>query len=220
MESETGDDPDTYDLTVIKQSEPSDEVRKPGYSVGESANCVSSWIPSAVAADQLQAASAQYLKTVCRAESGPCEEAMRVSWDASEGAPVELLHYIHRADPAAAERLSRAVTSFPRIGDEFLGFRLVAVLGRGAFGQVYLAEQGTLANRKVALKVSADIFGESQTLAQLQHTNIVPIYSLHTSAPYQAVCMPYFRSTTLADVLHHLEDGKSFANQASCSSAR
>jgi serine/threonine protein kinase/Tfp pilus assembly protein PilF len=153
-------------------------------------------------------ASVNYLKTVCQVGSGDGN----LLADAAGNASVQLFNDIHRTDPAAAERLSRAVTSFPRIGDEFLGFHLVAVLGRGAFGQVYLAEQGALANRRVALKVSADIFGESQTLAQLQHTNIVPIYSLHSSPPFQAVCMPYFGSTTLADVLHHLEDGKSLPN--------
>src|SRR5262249_54270491 len=40
-----------------------------------------------------------------------------------------------------------------------------------------------------------------QTLAQLQHTHIVPIYSLHHREPFQAMCMPYLGATTLADVL-------------------
>src|SRR5439155_11814008 len=39
------------------------------------------------------------------------------------------------------------------------------------------------------------------TLARLQHTNIVPIYSVHRVAPFQAVCMPYFGATTLAHLL-------------------
>ena len=67
----------------------------------------------------------------------------------------------------------------PRVGDVFLGFRLVGELGRGAFGRVYLAEQGELSDRPVALKVSPDLARESQSLAQLQHTNIVPIHSVH-----------------------------------------
>jgi serine/threonine protein kinase/tetratricopeptide (TPR) repeat protein len=94
--------------------------------------------------------------------------------------------------------------TLPAVGSTFLGFHLRAVLGRGAFGQVYLAEQCDLANRFVALKVARQIFGESQTLAQLQHTNIVPIYSLHRVGLLQAVCMPYFGSTTLADVVEQM----------------
>jgi serine/threonine protein kinase/Tfp pilus assembly protein PilF len=93
---------------------------------------------------------------------------------------------------------------FPEVGHDFLGFHLVGELGRGAFGRVYLAEQEGLANRTVALKVSKILFDESQTLAQLQHTNIVPIYSVHVQRPFQAVCMPYLGGTTLADVLRQL----------------
>src|SRR5207245_1468850 len=69
------------------------------------------------------------------------------------------------------------------------------------FGRVFLAQQDDLANRSVALKVSAEIRSESQALAQLQHTHIVPIYSIHQAGPLQAVCMPYYGSTTLLDVL-------------------
>ena len=91
------------------------------------------------------------------------------------------------------------------MGDEFLGFRLIGELGRGGFGRVYLALQGDLADRPVALKVSPELSGESQMLARLQHTNIVPIYSTHRVEPLQAVCMPYFGSTTLRHVLDDLE---------------
>src|SRR5262249_55544637 len=54
-------------------------------------------------------------------------------------------------------------------------------------------------------KVSADVSGESHVLAQLQHTNVVPVYSVHRSGPLQAVCMPYLGATTLADTLAHLK---------------
>jgi serine/threonine protein kinase/Tfp pilus assembly protein PilF len=94
----------------------------------------------------------------------------------------------------------------PEVGSEFLGFRLLGELGRGAFGRVYLAHQGDLASRPVALKVGTDLFDESQTLARLQHTNIVPIYSVHRAGTLQAVCMPYFGSTTLRDVYEDLQE--------------
>jgi serine/threonine protein kinase/tetratricopeptide (TPR) repeat protein len=96
-----------------------------------------------------------------------------------------------------------APPALPEVGTEFLGFQLVRELGRGAFGRVYLATQPELAGRAVALKVSVDIAGESRSLAQLQHTNIVPVYSVHHDRGLHAVCMPYFGRTTLADVLRH-----------------
>lgn len=96
------------------------------------------------------------------------------------------------------ERLSE---DLPAVGARFLDFQLLRALGEGAFGRVYLAAQGELARRYVVLKISARHRAESQTLARLQHANIVPIYSHHRRGPLHAVCMPFFGATTLADVL-------------------
>jgi serine/threonine protein kinase/tetratricopeptide (TPR) repeat protein len=101
----------------------------------------------------------------------------------------------------AAEWARRAADQLPGVGDRFAGFDVLAVLGTGTFGRVYLARQGDLADRYVALKVSTDLAGESRALARFQHTNIVPIYSVHRVPPFQAVCMPYFGATTLAHLL-------------------
>ena len=109
-----------------------------------------------------------------------------------------------RSDAASVARWVEAGEAFPALGSIFAGFRLEEELGRGAFGRVYLARQGSLAGRPVALKVAVDIVGESRTLAQLQHTNIVPIYSYHQAGRLQAACMPYYGRTTLADVVLHL----------------
>jgi serine/threonine protein kinase/Flp pilus assembly protein TadD len=89
------------------------------------------------------------------------------------------------------------------VGDELFGFRLCRELGRGAFARVFLAEQCDLAGRPVVLKVSAADGDEPQTLAQLQHTHIVPIYSVHENAAagLRAVCMPYFGGASLSSVL-------------------
>jgi len=116
---------------------------------------------------------------------------------------------VHRFDPQAARQLARALAAMPEVGTEFLGFQLIGELGRGTFGRVYLARQGELADRPVALKVSGDVLGESRMLAQLQHTNIVPIFSVHHASPFHAVCMPFLGSTTLEDVLHHLRGQQS-----------
>ncbi len=111
-------------------------------------------------------------------------------------------------DPELRNALERAAQTWPEPGSEFLGFQIVRELGRGAFARVYLARQGELGRRYVALKIACDIATESVTLAQLQHTNIVPIYSFHRSGRYQAVCMPYFGQATLAQVLQNLNGGR------------
>src|SRR5919197_5768363 len=103
----------------------------------------------------------------------------------------ELFRVLHRRNPDAALKLADAAASMPAVGDRLAGFRLVAELGRGAFGRVFLAEQPELADRKVVLKVSVDVRAEAEALARLLHTNIVPVYSVHRAGPLQAVCMPY-----------------------------
>ena len=94
--------------------------------------------------------------------------------------------------------------AMPRVGCEFLGFRLLAELGAGTFGRVYLGRQERLADRLVVLKIAPHLFDESRTLAQLRHIHIVPIYSVHQTDHFQAVCMPFLGTTTLADLLMDL----------------
>lgn len=93
---------------------------------------------------------------------------------------------------------------FPRIGETFCGYPLIAELGRGALARVYLARQTDLASRLVVLKISNRLNAEADKLARLQHTHIIPVYSVHRSeanAALYAICMPYLGSLTLADLL-------------------
>ena len=94
----------------------------------------------------------------------------------------------------------------PGAGVEIFGFRLITPLGSGAFASAWLSEQASLAGRHVVLKISAIEGDEPQTLAQLQHTSIVPIYSVHEdqAAGLRAVCMPFFGGSNLASVLRQL----------------
>ena len=128
------------------------------------------------------------------------------SWGESrrDDQAVRLFHEPYSCDSEALRRLTDGLTALPKVGDDFAGFRLIGELGSGAFGRVYLARQGDLADRPVALKVSTGCFAESQKLARLQHTYIVPVYSFHRAGDLQAVCMPYFGATTLAGVLADL----------------
>jgi serine/threonine protein kinase/tetratricopeptide (TPR) repeat protein len=92
-------------------------------------------------------------------------------------------------------------SEFPSVGQSIAEFDLIELLGRGAFGRVYLARQRGLANRPVALKITSHSSVEPGRLAQLQHTNIVPIYSVHQADRFEAICMPFLGRNTLADVV-------------------
>ncbi len=58
-----------------------------------------------------------------------------------------------------------------------------------------------MASRLVALKLTFRESHESQLLSRLQHSAIVPIYSVHRIENVFGICMPYLGCTTLADVL-------------------
>ena len=100
----------------------------------------------------------------------------------------------------------RCTLRFPEVGDEVFGFRLCEELGRGAFARVFLAEQAELGARAVAVKISAIEGTEPQTLAQMQHTHIVPIYSVQedSRSGLRAVCMPYFGGASLSRILQQV----------------
>jgi serine/threonine protein kinase len=89
----------------------------------------------------------------------------------------------------------------PRVGDEFLGYRLEAELGAGSCGRVFLARRD---GRRFALKVAPDLGGEPDALARLRHPNVVPVEAVHQAGAVQAVAMPYLGATTLVHVLRHI----------------
>jgi serine/threonine protein kinase len=74
--------------------------------------------------------------------------------------------------PAPRDKAPLALLPGARVDD----FEVVKLLGRGAFGHVYLARQLSL-DRLVALKVSANRGSEGRTMARLEHQHIVQVFS-------------------------------------------
>ena len=91
---------------------------------------------------------------------------------------------------------------YPKVGDKIAGYPLIQRLGEGKFSRVFLARQPDLVSRLVVVKVTPFSTDESDQLAQLQHTNIIPIYSIHRERDLTCICMPFLGSTTLADLRH------------------
>jgi serine/threonine protein kinase/tetratricopeptide (TPR) repeat protein len=102
----------------------------------------------------------------------------------------------------------RASVAPPAVGEVLGEFRLVAELGHGASGPVFLASQDSLAARPVVLKMITCVQEEHLTLARLQHMNIVPLYSEQVipSRNQRVLCMPYLGGATLARLLERLDD--------------
>ena len=88
----------------------------------------------------------------------------------------ELRRMLAVSDQNATTSLSR-IAARPNItaGQRIDDFDLLALLGQGAFASVFIARQRSM-QRIVAVKISADRGVEPQTLARLDHPNIVRIY--------------------------------------------
>jgi serine/threonine protein kinase len=102
--------------------------------------------------------------------------------------------------------------SLPLVGQDFAGYRLRAVLGRGGMSVVYEAENARLGNT-VALKVLApelstdDAFRarflkESRLAASLNHPNVIPIYDTGPCDDLLYIAMRYVAGSDLRTVLN------------------
>jgi serine/threonine protein kinase/Tfp pilus assembly protein PilF len=145
-----------------------------------------------------------YEEVCLRHEAGievdPTELARRFPRWADELATLLDCRRLIDAGPAGA--------AFPLAGEVLAGFRLLAELGRGAAGRVYLAAQPSLGDRPVVLKVMPGGREEHLSLARLQHMNIMPLYSEHVlrDRNLQILCMPFLGWATLAQILELLDD--------------
>ncbi|QDT06718.1 Serine/threonine-protein kinase PknB [Rubripirellula lacrimiformis] len=88
------------------------------------------------------------------------------------------------------------------LGESVDDFLILQKLGQGAFAHVYLAQQVSM-RRLVALKVSRGKGGESESLAQFDHPNIVRVYDQRqlTDPALHLLYMQFVPGGTLADVV-------------------
>lgn len=91
------------------------------------------------------------------------------------------------------------------VGSKIDDFDLLNELGSGAFATVYLARQRSM-QRLVALKISTDSSTEPQTLAQLDHPNIVRVFDQRQLEDRQLrlLYMQYVSGGTLEAVVENV----------------
>ena len=103
------------------------------------------------------------------------------------------------------------MVELPLVGDEFAGYRVRAVLGRGGMSVVYQAENLRLSS-VIALKVLApelaadDVFRarfleESRIAASLNHPNVIPIYDMGSQDELLYIAMRYVSGTDLRQMI-------------------
>ena len=110
-------------------------------------------------------------------------------------------------DPTVSTDPSRAGEP-PEIapGQRIDDFDLLALLGEGQFAKVFLARQRSM-QRSVALKISTGRGAEAETLAQLDHPNIVRVYDQRflDDRGVLLVYMSYLPGGTLLDVIERVK---------------
>ena len=103
------------------------------------------------------------------------------------------------------------MSGLPLVGDEFGGYRVRSVLGRGGMSVVYQAENLRLSS-VIALKVLApelaadDVFRarfleESRIAASLNHPNVIPIYDMGSHDDLLYIAMRYVSGTDMRQMI-------------------
>ena len=103
------------------------------------------------------------------------------------------------------------MAGLPLVGDEFAGYRVRSVLGRGGMSVVYQAENLRLSS-VIALKVLApelasdDVFRarfleESRIAASLNHPNVIPIYDMGSQDELLYIAMRYVSGTDMRQMI-------------------
>ena len=85
----------------------------------------------------------------------------------------------------------------PSSGQRWRDFEIIEEIGRGALSRVMLAKQTSLSGRPVVLKFAPKHLLEAEKLARLQHSNIVPVFSVYEDRDFHVFCMPYLGDQTL-----------------------
>jgi eukaryotic-like serine/threonine-protein kinase len=120
----------------------------------------------------------------------------------------ELRRMLKLDSPHRTTTLLRGPVKVPtELGNQIDDFDLLTELGQGAFATVHLARQRSM-QRMVALKISADSGSEPQTLAQLDHPNIVRVYDQRQlpDRKLRLLYMQYVPGGTLESVLRHAQN--------------
>jgi serine/threonine protein kinase len=103
------------------------------------------------------------------------------------------------------------VAVLPLVGEEFAGYRLVSVLGRGGMSIVFRAENPRLGN-VIALKIldpvlaTDDVFRtrfleESRIAASMNHPNVIPIHDMGSNDGLLYIAMRCVMGTDLRQML-------------------
>jgi len=147
-----------------------------------------------------------------------CDECRGVVADAASSLQLEEVETEPQAPANAGAACSaasgRAGTETLRPGDRVGRYEVVAPIGSGAMGIVYLAHDPDL-NRRITLKLLRDhvsqaqtqLLHEAQAMARLSHPNVVTVHDVGMFGEQVFVAMEFVDGETLDRWLRHQDEG-------------
>ena len=147
-----------------------------------------------------------YVKQVCNGD-----EALLAEVSSLLSSAEKCNSFMEQSALAAGFDLLANTSKNSLLGKSIGCYQIIAPLGKGGMGEVYLAEDTRL-NRKVALKfLSTELVGdnwakrqfvkEAQAAARLDHPNICSVYGIEDSGEYNFIVMQFIEGETLADLI-------------------
>jgi len=126
-------------------------------------------------------------------------------WKSSLASQLECHRMISQAAGATT-----GLPKFPKAGESFEEFQLVARLGKGGTSRVFLARDLSLGGKHVALKVTLDRGEEPKIQGALDHPHIVPVNSVtyQTETRLCALSMPYQPGLPLDEIIKRVEPSR------------
>ncbi|MFM9115372.1 MAG: serine/threonine-protein kinase [Planctomycetota bacterium] len=97
---------------------------------------------------------------------------------------------------------AESTAGWPRVGEWWLGSKLLGDLGRGGSARVYLALEPGTDDRRVVIKITRHQTGEGQLQARLVHECLMPVLAVQRDAStgFCGIVMPYWGQATVYDL--------------------
>jgi len=171
--------------------------------------------------DSLEVLATQFADRVRRGEQPSMDQYLAAYPEYAEGIRelfpmvAALEQWKHDREAAVLRQQIPEEFKIEELGD----CRIIREIGRGGMGVVFEALQGSL-NRRVAVKLlpwrvamvprwQEQFEREARTIARLQHTSIVPIYSFGTHEGYAYYTMQYVEGVSLSNIILLLKERES-----------
>jgi serine/threonine protein kinase len=127
------------------------------------------------------------------------------AWKDSIASQIKYHHLLSQAAGLGAPKVR-----YPKVGEHFEEFDLRAMIGRGGWSRVFVANDRSLGGKRVVLKISVDRGQEAETQGSLDHPHIVPVNAVvfQPDEGLRGLSMPFRLGSPLDDVIRRIRQSE------------